>query len=209
MFGQQVHVIERTCKVDKSINSSSIPTGNLLFENYIFHFDGELTLTENCPHKGSIVSKQWTFNSTAQIILPLVCSLNSTKINCDSVSLHSSQTEEIHLEQHHMKVIVREKFEESKVQLNDTSFIRSSVPVKITSKSPILSFMESQKWSLTRFGIFISLIGTIIISYKLCKNNGHSDSKVSIKIENSANSSNSSPTCPTATTAHTGTNPIE
>ena len=81
MFGQQVHVIGRTCKVDKSINSSSIPTGNLLFENYIFHFDGEITLTENCPHNGSIVSKQWTFNSTAQIILPLVCSLNSTKIN--------------------------------------------------------------------------------------------------------------------------------
>ena len=64
-----------------------------------------------------------------------------------------------------MKVIVREKFEESKVQLNDTSFIRSLVPVKITSKSPILSFMDAQKWSLTGFRVFIDLIGTIIISY--------------------------------------------
>ena len=96
--------------MDKSINSSSIPTGNFLFENYEFKFDGELTLTETCPQNGSIITKHWTFNSTATIILPLVCSLNLSKINCGSISLHSSQKEEIILEQHRMQVIVKENF---------------------------------------------------------------------------------------------------
>ena len=101
--------------VDKTINSSSIPTGNFLFENYEFNFEGEISITENCPQNGSIILKHWTFNTTAKIILPLVCSLNSTKINCGSVSLHSSQTEEIHLEQHRIQVIGKENFEVTKV----------------------------------------------------------------------------------------------
>ena len=57
MFGQQTNVIGRSCVVDKSINSSSTPSGNFLFENYEFKFVGEITLTENCPQNGSIISK--------------------------------------------------------------------------------------------------------------------------------------------------------
>ena len=120
MFGQQTHVIGRTYEVDKTVNSSSVSTGNFLLENYEFNFDGEITVSENCPHNGSIISQNWTFNNTAKILLPLVCSLNSTKINCNSVALHSRQTEEIHLEQHHIQVIAQEKFEETKAQLNAT-----------------------------------------------------------------------------------------
>ena len=62
MFGQQTNVIRRRYVVDKSINSSSTPSGNFLFENYEFNFIGEITLTENCPQNRSIVSKHWTFN---------------------------------------------------------------------------------------------------------------------------------------------------
>ena len=209
MFGQQTNVIGRSCVVDKSINSTSTPSGNFLFEHYEFNFIGEITLTENCPQNGSIVSQHWTFNSTATIILPLVCSLNSTRINCGSVSLHSSQTEEIKLEQHCMQVIIKENFEETKVQLNETSFIRSSDPVKIVKKSPIITFMESNKWIIIGLGLVIVSLVTFITTYKLCKNNGHSDGRVSIKIDNAANASNTSPTCPATTMAHTGTNPIE
>ena len=140
MFGQRTHVIERTCEVDKTVNSSSVPTGNFLLENYEFNFIGEITVTENCPSNGTIVSQNWTFNNTAKILLPLVCSLNSSKINCNSVALHSRQTEEIHLEQHCMQVIIQENFEETKAQLNATSFIRSSSPMEIITSSRTLSY---------------------------------------------------------------------
>lgn len=65
MFGQQTHIIGRSCMVDKTINASSIPTQCFLFENYEFNFEGEITITENCPQNGSMVSQHWTFNHTA------------------------------------------------------------------------------------------------------------------------------------------------
>ena len=172
MFGQETHVIGRTCEVDKTVNSSSVSTGNFLLENYEFIFDGEITVTENCPYNGSIVSQNWTFNNTAKIILPLVCSQNSTKINCNSLALHSRQTEEIHLEQHRMQVIIQENFEETKAQLSATSFIRSSSPIETINSSPILSFMDSQKWIFIGIGVLITAIGILFLSYKICQHNG-------------------------------------
>ena len=97
MFGQRTHVIE----VDINVNSSSIPTGNQLLEHFEFNFMGEITVTENCPSNGTIISQNWTFNNTATILLPLVCSLNSSVINCNSVALHSRQTKVVHLEQYY------------------------------------------------------------------------------------------------------------
>ena len=95
MFNQDIHVIGRTCTIHKSINSTSSSTGNALFENFHFTFEGNLTMTETCPFNGSTVSSQWTFFSTADIRLPLVCSINSPKINYNSVSLHTSQISSI------------------------------------------------------------------------------------------------------------------
>ena len=68
-------------------------------------------------------------------------------INCGSVTLHSTQTEKITLEHHRMQVIEKETFEETKVTIHETSFIRNSSPVKIISKSPwMLIFLNSYKW---------------------------------------------------------------
>ena len=103
-----------------------------------------------------------------------------------------------------MQVIVKENFEETKAQLNETSFIRSSRPVKIVSKSPIITFLDSYKWVIIGLGILVVSLVTFVTTFKLCKHNGQSDSRVSIKIENAANSTNISPTM-----ARTGTNPIE
>lgn len=108
-----------------------------------------------------------------------------------------------------MQVIVKENFEESKAQLNETSFIRSSNPIKTFSKSPILTFMESHKWIIIELRVLVIFTVTFVTSYKLCKYNEQSNSRVSINIENAATLSNSSPTCPATTMAHTGTNPIE
>ena len=124
MFNQDIHVIGRTCRVDKSINFSSSSTGNALFENFHFTFEGNITMTETCPLNGSTVSSQWTFSSTADIRLPLVCSIKSPKINCSSVSLRTSQTKEIQLEHHRMHII-KDNSDEKKVTLNNTEFIKS------------------------------------------------------------------------------------
>ena len=144
MFNQDIHVTGRTCRFDKSINSSSSSTGNALFENFHFKFEGNITITETCPLNGSTISFQWTFSSTADIRLPLVCSIKSPKINCSSVSLRTSQTKEIHLEHHRMHII-KENFEEQKVTLNNTGFIKSKDILTPIQDSAISSFINSQK----------------------------------------------------------------
>ena len=209
MFGQRTHVIGRSCTVDKSINSSSTPSGNFLFENYQFSFEGQITLTESCPQNGSIIQKNWTFDSHANIILPLICSINSSMITCGAVVLHFTQTEKITLEHHRMQIIKKETVEQAKASLNDTNFIRSSKPISIITKSPWISIIESHKWVIIGLGIFIVSLVTFITSYKLCMKRGQSDSAVSINIENNATSTNTSPLAPATTLAHTGTNPIE
>ena len=209
MFGQRTHVIGRTCEVDINVNSTSVPTGNQLLEHFEFSFMGEITVTENCPSNGTIISQNWTFNNTATILLPLVCSLNSSVINCNSVALHSRQTKVVHLEQHRMKVIVPEKFEETKTRMNASSFISNPSPVEIFTNTLLPSFMDSHKWIFIGAGGLIASMVILFISFKICHRNGQSDSKISINVENSANSMNTSPSCPATTMAHTGTNPSE
>ena len=79
----------------------------------------------------------------------------------------------------------------------------------MVNKSPILTFLESYKWVIIGLGLLIVSVVTFVTTYKLCKHNGQSDSRVSINYENAAISSNTSPTCPATTMAHTGKNPIE
>ena len=57
LFGRRIQIIGRSCEVSNTINSSSTPTGNFLFENYSFTFDGEIEITENCPVNGSMISE--------------------------------------------------------------------------------------------------------------------------------------------------------
>ena len=109
-----------------------------------------------------------------------------------------------------MQVIEKETFEEMKVTFNDTSFIRSSNPVKIISKSPwMITLLDTYKWVIIGLGLFVISLVASFTAYRVCKRDGQSDSRVSIKIENAANLTNTSPTCPATTMAHTGTNPIE
>ena len=207
MFNQDIHVIGRTCTVHKTINSSSSSTGNALFENFHFAFEGNLTMTETCPFNGSTISSKWTFFSTADIRLPLVCSITSPKINCGSVSLRTSQTKEIHLEHHRMHIF-KDTSEEAKVTLNTTAFIKSKdVPAPIP-KSAIFSFMDSQKWPIIGLGAGVVVIITLLITLKLFINKNQANGGVAVTIQNSAVSSNTPPSCPEATTAHTGTNPM-
>ena len=124
MFGQDIHVIGRICRIHSSVNATSSPSADALFEDFSFKFEGNLTLTETCPMNGTKTSFNWTFVSQAKLKLPIVCSLSSDKINCDSVRLQSSQTKEIHLSHYRMQ-IVEQKMEEEKIHINKTIFVKS------------------------------------------------------------------------------------
>ena len=97
MFGQDINVVGRVCKIHNSVNATSSASTDALFEVFNFQFEGNLTITEICPGNGTLTSQNWTFMSKAKLKLPLVCSIRSDKVNCDSIKLHSSRTEEIHL----------------------------------------------------------------------------------------------------------------
>ena len=113
-------------KSHNSVNASSSASTDALFKVFNFQFAGNLTITETCPMNGTFSSQIWTFMSQAKLKLPLVCSLRSIKINCDSVKLHSSRTEEIHLSQYRMEII-EQKLEEEKIKINSTIFVKSNI----------------------------------------------------------------------------------
>ena len=133
LFNCNIQIIGRSCEVSDSVNSSSTASGNYLFENYHFTFQGELEITETCPYKDKMISRNWTFLSSAEIILPITCSIKSSLINCGAVQLHSKQTKEITLEHHKMKIIRRENTDETKAAINETDFIMSPDPVMVTT----------------------------------------------------------------------------
>ena len=86
LFGRQSQIIGRTCTVSKNINSSSIPSGSLLYEIYNFTFEGQINITETCPLNGSTIQEHRSFSSFAEIILSLICSISSLMINCNSIT---------------------------------------------------------------------------------------------------------------------------
>ena len=115
MFGQNINVVGRLCRIHTSVNASSIPTNDQLSEVFEFRFNGSLKLSETCHHNGSSVTEDRTVFSYAKIKLPLTCNIRSEKINCDSVKFNSNKPEEIHVLQKRMEVI-EEHFEEQQVQ---------------------------------------------------------------------------------------------
>ena len=91
MFGQDINVVGRICSIHNSVNATSTASTDALFEVFSFQFKGNMTVEEICPSNGSLSSNTWIFTAgTHKLKLPLVCSLQSERINCDSVTLHSS-----------------------------------------------------------------------------------------------------------------------
>ena len=68
LFNKNIQVTGRNFEVSDSVDSSSTPTGNFLFENYQFKFQGKLEVTEACPSKKGIITKKWTFSSSADLL---------------------------------------------------------------------------------------------------------------------------------------------
>jgi hypothetical protein len=147
MFGQDINVVGRVCTIHNSVNASSSASTDALFEVFSFQFEGNLTITETCPMNGTLSSQIWTFTSQAKLKLPLVCSLHSLKVNCDSVKLHSSRTEEIHLSQYRMEII-EHHLEEKKININSTIFVKSNIDSEQNSLPATTSLLERIKWPL-------------------------------------------------------------
>ena len=93
--------------------------------------------------------------------------------------------------------IVEEKLEEEMVNINKTVFIRSEISSEPHFTPTTSTLLALLKWPLIGTGAAIILIIIFISAIKLIKN--HSNSGVSVTIQNSATSSNNSPTCTEAT----------
>ena len=182
MFGSKKNIIDRTCIIHESINATSTPSPDPLFEKLNFNFEGNITIEENCPLNGSIHSSKWTFQSKASIKLPIVCSLSSQKINCVAVKLKSGATKELHLSHYRMQ-IVEQNFEKEKIEKNSTKFVKSGDQV-ITIKPQPKSLLETIKWPLIGGGA--SLISIILLTCATTLIRRNSTSEVSVKIENSS-----------------------
>ena len=120
-------------------------------------------------------------------------SLRSNKINCDSIKLHSSRTEEIHLSQYRMEII-EQNLEEKKININSTIFVKSNIDSEPISLPASTSLLERIKWPLIgslAAITFLIFLGLIVI----CLLKNHSNSGVSVTITNAATSNNDSPIC--------------
>ena len=60
MFGQDIHVVGRTCLIHSSVNATSTPSTDALFEDFEFGQEGNLTVTELSPTNGTWSSFNWT-----------------------------------------------------------------------------------------------------------------------------------------------------
>jgi len=193
LFGHDINVVGRVCKIHNSINATSKSSPDALFEIFKFEFNGTITVSEVCPSNGTFVSQTYNFTTHATLKLPLVCALQSSLINCDSVNIHSNTAKEIHPTKYRMEII-EQHFEEEKININSTVFVRSKIYSDSSAMSKSTPFLDQIKWPVigllaaVTFLIFIGLIAMCLL-----KNN--SKSGINVNVSNEANSRNDSPIC--------------
>ena len=147
MFGQDIHVVGRVCTIHNSVNASSTTSNDALFEEFTLQFEGNMTIIETCPLNGTTVSQNWTFAYQAKLKLPLVCSIQSEKVNCDAIKFQSSKVKEIHLTHYRMEVL-EQHLEEEKINVNSTVFIRSNIELEEKILPASTTFLEKMKWPI-------------------------------------------------------------
>ena len=128
-----------------------------------------------------------------------MCSLHSEKIYCNSITIRSSKSKEIHLSHYRMK-IVEQRWEEEKINVNETNIIKSKIsmePMEAISTSSFLKTLDSMKIPLIGSGGAVILIIVLMIAVKLSRDKANIG--LSIIVKNSASASNTAPTCPPPT----------
>ena len=120
-------------------------------------------------------------------------------INCDSVNIHSNTAQEIHPTKYRLEII-EQHFEEEKINVNSTVFVKSEIDTDFSSKQNSTPFLDRIKWPVigslaaVTFLIFIGLIAVCLL-----KNN--SKSGINVNVTNEANSGNGCPTSNNMATA--------
>ena len=191
LFGHNINVVGRVCKIHNSINASSKSSPDALFKIFKFEFNGTISVTEVCPGNSTFISQNYNFTTHATIKLPLVCGLQSNLINCDSVNIHSNTAQEIHPTKYRMEII-EQHFEEEKINVNSTVFVRSEIDTDLPAKQNSTPFLDQIKWPIigalasVTFLIFIGLVAVCLL-----KNN--SKSGINVNVTNEANSGNGCP----------------
>ena len=148
LFGKWINVVGRTCDIHSSVNATSSPSSDPLFEDFHFKLVGNLTVTETCPSNRTYSSFEWTISANTKLRLPVACSLHSKLINCNSIILRSSESQEVHFYHHRME-IVEQHWEEEKLKINETVFVKRKISMDPLTDATNPLFLDSHprlKW---------------------------------------------------------------
>ena len=84
LFNQDIHIVGRTCTAHSSINATSSPTTDALFQIFTIKLKGNMSITEYCPHNNSWTSTNWTISSFTKLSL---VTTNNLQIGLGEVQL--------------------------------------------------------------------------------------------------------------------------
>ena len=90
--------------------------------------------------------------------------------------------------------VVEQHFEEEKIAINSTVFIRSNIEMDENLASPNSTFLETMKWPLIGSLSAILLLILLGLGY-ISQLNRSSKEGVKVEINNAANANNESPSC--------------
>ena len=150
------------CTVDSTVNATSTPSLDILFEVFSLQFNGTITLNKTCPHNGSSSSLTKEISSPATIKLSVVCSLHSEKFSCGAVGLKSAETKKVHMT-HHRMIVHQDDLEEKEVEITNKTFIRNNIPPSSTTFQSTFSLPKTSVAYQTPLIITGAILATIII----------------------------------------------
>ena len=178
---QVTSLVGRSCIIHKSINATSTNSNDTLIEVLSFQLLGNLKIEIICPGNNSLSSNTKILTSgNYKLRLPLVCSLHSERINCESVTLHST-------------VIADEKNGS-----NSTSFVRNNIS-EVQAYQPVYTpLSEKVKWPLIGS---LSAIACMVTIGLICAQMLRRSKKLTVTSNNDTpayNPSSFAPSCPSA-----------
>ena len=114
-----------------SLNASTSPATDPLFQTFTIAGKGNLSITESCPHQDSWVSTVWTISPLTKLELPITCRITSEKFNCSAMSLKSNETKKNIFPNLRMAILEQHWEKEETNQLEPTIETRKNQPLPI------------------------------------------------------------------------------
>ena len=90
--------------------------------------------------------------------------------------------------------VLEQHFEEEKIDINSTVFVRSNIEIDENITAPSSTFLETMKWPIIgSLGAILSLI--VLGLLYICQLSKSNKEGVKVEINNAANANNESPSC--------------